>query len=96
MNYNNLTQEQVQEQIKKLEEEHQDFHKKHANTFFKTTYKTYGGEKQVIDVPKHFGHDGRFTDHLLHATMYRNHSLNTTCDKERWMKNSKDWMEHLN
>lgn len=29
------------------------------------------------------------------ATMYRNNSLNTTCDKERWINGSKDWMEHL-
>lgn len=33
--------------------------------------------------------------HLLMATMYRNNSLNTTCDKERWINGSKDWMEHL-
>lgn len=29
------------------------------------------------------------------ATMYRNNSLNTTADKERWVNGSKDWMEHL-
>jgi len=28
--------------------------------------------------------------------MYRNQSLNTVADKERYMNGSKDWMEHLN
>jgi hypothetical protein len=42
------------------------------------------------------GLDGRFTDHLLHAGMYRNHSLNTVADRDRWMEGSKDWMDHLN
>ena len=36
-----------------------------------------------------------YIKHLLGAGMYRNNSLNTTCDKERWVNGSKDWMEHL-
>jgi len=27
--------------------------------------------------------------------MYKNGSLNTTADKDRWLDGSKDWMEHL-
>jgi len=27
--------------------------------------------------------------------MYKNASLNTTAEKDRWVAGSKDWMEHL-
>jgi len=27
--------------------------------------------------------------------MWRNNGLNTVADKERWMENSKTWMDHL-
>lgn len=58
----------------------------------------------IVPRPTAFNNSGKFTDvqtiyilfqHLLNATMYRNNSLNSTCDKERWVNGSKDWMEHL-
>lgn len=33
--------------------------------------------------------------HLIYSGMYKNASLNTTADKDRWLNGSKDWMEHL-
>jgi hypothetical protein len=33
--------------------------------------------------------------HLLYCGMFKNASLNTTGDRDRWVNGSKDWMEHL-
>ncbi|KAM3137325.1 hypothetical protein pb186bvf_010505 [Paramecium bursaria] len=73
----------------------EEFQKKYAKTFFKTHGGLIGSRQQYVPVPKENNHDGKFTDHLLMATMYRNNSLNTTCDKEKYINGSKDWMEHL-
>ncbi|CAD8192474.1 unnamed protein product [Paramecium octaurelia] len=73
----------------------EEFMKLHAKQFYRTHGQLIGSQQQYIPVPKDSNHNGKFTDHLLMATMYRNNSLNTTCDKERWINGSKDWMEHL-
>jgi len=82
-----------------------EFIKRNAAIFYKTNSKSIGNGKSFGNcylkyqspVPQNpaFNHSGKFTDHLLMANMYRNNSLNTTCDKERWVNSSKDWMEHL-
>jgi hypothetical protein len=41
------------------------------------------------------GRTAKFSIHLANAGMYRNCSLNTVADKERYHNNSKDWMDHL-
>lgn len=49
----------------------------------------------MIPVEERKGINGKFTDHLIYSGMYKNASLNTTADKDRWVNGSKDWMEHL-
>ena len=73
-----------------------EFYKKYSNILYKTETKKVGMLETKVDPEDNKGLDGRFTDHLLHAGMYRNHSLNTVADKDRWMEGSKDWMDHLN
>lgn len=74
----------------------EEFYKKYANVLYKTETTKVGVLATEVKAEEPKGLDGRFTDHLLHAGMYRNHSLNTVPDKERVVERSKDWMDHLN
>lgn len=62
---------------------------------YKTTAKEIGQKTTMIPEEERKGINGKFTDHLIYSGMYKNASLNTTADKDRWVNGSKDWMEHL-
>ena len=74
----------------------EEFYKKYASVLYKTETKKVGTLETHVGPEVKKGLDGRFTDHLLHAGMFRNHSLNTVPDKEKVVERSKDWMDHLN
>lgn len=48
-----------------------------------------------MEVDKDKGLNGHFTNHLIEAGMYRNNSLKTATDKERFLNGARDWMDNL-
>lgn len=85
-----------------------EFEEKLKKAFYKTSNKDYGsGESQCTFDKTQLQKKQRkesmenslmylfLTKHLLYCGMYKNASLNTTADKDRWVNGNKDWMEHL-
>jgi hypothetical protein len=61
------------------------------------SYKKNSSFTTVIPFPINPNENTQFNPkHLYRTGMYRNHSLNTTIDRERYMKGEKDWMYLLN
>ena len=73
-----------------------EFKEKYAKVLYKTKNSEYGRYNTKIRPQKILGIDGSFTSKLLVAGMYKNQSLNTHIDPERYFDGSKDWMEYLN
>lgn len=73
-----------------------EFKKKYADILYKTKGSEYGKYKTKIPEQKIMGINGTFSSKLSKAGMYRNHSLNTHVEPERYFDGSKDWMEYLN
>ena len=79
-----------------------EFKKKYSQLFYKTINKGYGKDKTFsrlftykVEVQKDNGLNGHFTNHLSQAGMYRNHSLKTAQDRERFLNGARDWMDNL-
>ena len=49
----------------------------------------------AVETDKGKGLNGHFTDHLSKAGMYRNQSLKTAADRERYIDGARDWMDNL-
>ncbi len=73
-----------------------EFKKKYSKFLFETSNNCYGKYKTQIPFEKPKGLNGKFTSALLASGMYKNNSLDTHIEKERYIDGSKDWMDHLN
>ena len=69
----------------------EDFLKQHAKLLYKTNYQAVGNGSTIIKPETGKGLNGSFTVHLANAGMYRNNSLNTTCDRDRYLNGCRDW-----
>lgn len=74
-----------------------EFLERHKAIFYKTSGSKLGsGADANKEKPNSKeGLNGKFTSHLIECGMFRNNSLNTTGDRERFMNGSKDWMDNL-
>ncbi|EEQ97894.1 hypothetical protein Pmar_PMAR025517 [Perkinsus marinus ATCC 50983] len=76
----------------------------YRRVFYRRSNQSYGnrrppertlyGEK-VENPSAKYGLSNKFTDHLAAAKMYRNRSLKTAVDRERFMEGTRDWMMKL-
>ena len=92
------SQESGSRSPKKLNNQHtfqskedQDFYKTHTKLLYRTSANQVGSRSSIIKPETRFGMDGKFTTHLANATMYRNHSLSTTVDRDRYLNGCRDW-----
>jgi hypothetical protein len=74
-----------------------EFLERHRGIFYKTSGSKVGsgGDANQGKPNSKEGLNGKFTSHLIECGMFRNNSLNTTADRERFMNGSKDWMDNL-
>merc|ERR1712007_341119 len=72
-----------------------EFLKKYKGTFYKTSNSQHGKETTDVKSNVNAGLNGKFTSHLMEVGMYHNNSLQTTCDRDRYINGSKDWMDKL-
>eukprot|EP00388_Colpodella_angusta_P005659 GDKJ01017367.1.p1 GENE.GDKJ01017367.1~~GDKJ01017367.1.p1 ORF type:complete len:111 (-),score=23.70 GDKJ01017367.1:71-403(-) len=64
----------------------------YAKMFYKRSNAVYGTKISADYKQQRHVLDSSFTDPLRVAGMYRNHSLNTHAEPERYMDGSRDWM----
>ena len=62
-----------------------EFQAKLNSVFYKTSSSIYGARATEVPVDRHHGKSGSFTNHLLYSGMWRNNSLNTRVDNERYI-----------
>ena len=74
-----------------------EFLARHKGIFYKSSNSRFGSGADANKGKPNSkeGLNGKFTSHLIECGMYRNNSLNTTEDRERFMAGSKDWMDNL-
>ena len=72
-----------------------EFLAKYKNVFYKTSNSTTGKHTSEVKNDMHMGLNGMFTAHQIECGMYKNNSLQTTCDRDRYINGSKDWMDKL-
>eukprot|EP00824_Muranothrix_gubernata_P023440 TRINITY_DN6279_c0_g1_i1.p1 TRINITY_DN6279_c0_g1~~TRINITY_DN6279_c0_g1_i1.p1 ORF type:complete len:100 (+),score=7.25 TRINITY_DN6279_c0_g1_i1:13-312(+) len=79
----------------KKDEEMKDLIKNNANLIYRTTNQQIGSAALNLPEKSKKGIDGRFTNHLSYAGMYRANGLATKVDNDRFIDGSKDWMDKL-
>lgn len=63
---------------------------------FRKSSQEIGGRNTEAVPAKRIGVQSKFTDHLNYTGMYKNSSLSTTADRDRYINGSRDWMDKLN
>mmetsp|Transcript_102867 Transcript_102867/g.143280 ORF Transcript_102867/g.143280 Transcript_102867/m.143280 type:complete len:101 (-) Transcript_102867:19-321(-) len=76
-------------------EDDKDFFKKNQNLIYRTSNQNFGAGQTDIKPENKYGLNGKFTTKLQNAGMYRNGSLNTAVDRDRYLNGAKDWVDHL-
>ena len=83
------------DQIQKLESE-RDVISAYASMIYKTSNGEVGTTAHMIQKSGPFGRTAGFSNHLAKAGNFNNNGLNTICEGDRFMDNSKDWMAKNN
>ena len=68
----------------------------YAAMIYKTSNGGVGNTAHMIQKSGPFGRTAGFSNHLAKAGNFNNNGLNTICDRDRFMDNSKDWMAKNN
>lgn len=70
--------------------------KQYNQILYGTSAKQIGETANTAKPTSKFGLKGQFTNNLMMAGNFRNNGMNTAVDRERYMDQSRDWMDKIN